>query len=77
MTTLTIISNNPGEPGRALGETFRRGKVRRAIGSYFTSNPEAAGAYARGTIEMTLLAAGKEVRECRLPLTSLRPAEGV
>jgi 3-oxoacid CoA-transferase A subunit len=55
---LTIISNNLGEPGKALGETFRLGKVRRAIGSYFTSNPEVAEAYARGKIEITLLPQG-------------------
>lgn len=57
-TNLTIISNNLGEPGKALGETFRLGKVRRAIGSYFTSNPEVAEAYARGAIEITLLPQG-------------------
>ena len=55
---LTIISNNLGEPGKALGETFRRGKVRRAIGSYFTSNPEVTEAYAQGKIEITLLPQG-------------------
>jgi 3-oxoacid CoA-transferase A subunit len=55
---LTIISNNLGEPGKALGEAFRRGKVRRAIGSYFTSNPEVAEAYAQGKIEITLLPQG-------------------
>lgn len=55
---LTIISNNLGEPGKALGETFRRGKVQRAIGSFFTSNPEVAEAYAQGKIEITLLPQG-------------------
>jgi 3-oxoacid CoA-transferase subunit A len=55
---LTIISNNLGEPGKALGETFRLGKVRRAIGSFFTSNPEVAEAYAQGKIEITLLPQG-------------------
>ena len=55
---LTIISNNLGEPGKALGQTYRLGKVRRAIGSYFTSNPEVAEGYARGTIEITLLPQG-------------------
>lgn len=55
---LTIISNNLGEPGRALGQTYRLGKVRRAIGSYFTSNPEVAEGYARGAIEITLIPQG-------------------
>ena len=55
---LTIISNNLGEPGRALGQTYRLGKVKRAVGSYFTSNPEVAEGYARGKIEVTLLPQG-------------------
>ncbi len=55
---LTIISNNLGEAGKALGETLRLGKVRRAIGSFFTSNPEVAEARARGEIEITLIPQG-------------------
>ena len=55
---LTIISNNLGEPGKALGETLRLRKVRRAIGSFFTSNPEVAEARARGEIEVTLMPQG-------------------
>jgi len=55
---LTIISNNLGEPGKGLGETLRLGKVRRAIGSFFTSNPEVAEARGRGEIEVTLLPQG-------------------
>lgn len=55
---LTIISNNLGEPGLALGQTYRLGKVKRAVGSYFTSNPEVAEGYARGKIEVTLLPQG-------------------
>src|SRR5205085_12207964 len=41
---LTVISNNLGEPGKGLGETLRLGKVRRAIGSYFTTNPDVGAA---------------------------------
>ncbi len=55
---LTIVSNNLGEAGKALGETLRLGKVRRAIGSFFTSNPEVAEARARGAIEVTLIPQG-------------------
>jgi len=57
-TNLTIISNNLGEAGKALGETLRLGKVCRAIGSFFTSNPEVAEARARGAIEITLVPQG-------------------
>ncbi len=55
---LTILSNNLGEAGKALGETLRLGKVRRAIGSFFTSNPEVAEARTRGEIEITLIPQG-------------------
>lgn len=55
---LTIVSNNLAETGRYLGETLRLGKVRRAIGSYFTTNPEVAVAHAAGKLEVTLLPQG-------------------
>jgi 3-oxoacid CoA-transferase A subunit len=55
---LTIVSNNLGEPGRGLGRTLLLGKVRRAIGSYFTSNPDVVRAHAEGRLEVTLLPQG-------------------
>jgi 3-oxoacid CoA-transferase A subunit len=55
---LTVVSNNLGEPGRYLGQTLRLGKIRRAIGSYFTSNPDVARAHADGRLEVTLLPQG-------------------
>src|SRR5512143_3895443 len=55
---LTIISNNLGEPGKYLGQTLRLGKVRRAIGSYFTTNPDVGRAYAEGKLEVTLMPQG-------------------
>jgi 3-oxoacid CoA-transferase A subunit len=55
---LTIISNNLGEPGKGLGKTLQLGKVQRAIGSFFSSNPEVAEARDRGEIVVTLLPQG-------------------
>lgn len=55
---LTIVSNNLGEPGKSLGRTLQLGKVRRAIGSYFTTNPDVARAHARGLLEVTLVPQG-------------------
>lgn len=55
---LTIVSNNLGEPGKYLGQTLRLGKVRRAIGSYFTTNPDVGRAYAEGRIQVTLMPQG-------------------
>lgn len=55
---LTVVSNNLGEPGRYLGRTLQLGKVRRAVGSYFTSNPEVGRAHAEGRLEVVLLPQG-------------------
>jgi 3-oxoacid CoA-transferase subunit A/3-oxoadipate CoA-transferase alpha subunit len=55
---LTVVSNNLGEPGKYLGRTLQLGKIRRAIGSFFTSNPEAVRAHAEGRLEVTLLPQG-------------------
>lgn len=55
---LTIMSNNLGEPGKGLGILLRQGKVRRAIGSYFTSNREVGDAYNEGLIDLKLLPQG-------------------
>jgi 3-oxoacid CoA-transferase subunit A/3-oxoadipate CoA-transferase alpha subunit len=53
-----VVSNNLGEPGRYLGRTLQLGKIRRAVGSFFTSNPEAVRAHAEGRLEVTLLPQG-------------------
>ncbi len=55
---LTVISNNLGEPGKYLGEALLAGKIRRAIGSFFTSNPDVGRAHAAGTLQVVLLAQG-------------------
>lgn len=55
---LTIISNNLGEPGEGLGVLLRQQKIRKAIGSYFTSNREVGEAYQRGKIDLQLLPQG-------------------
>ena len=55
---LTIVSNNLGEPGRGLGELLLAGAVRRAIGSYFTSNPDVVHAHESGELEVELVPQG-------------------
>jgi 3-oxoacid CoA-transferase A subunit len=57
-TDLIVISNNLGEPGRGLGRLLREGRVRKAVGSFFTSNPDAVAAHAAGTLEVELLPQG-------------------
>lgn len=56
---LTIISNNLGEPGgKGLSKLLALGRIRKAIGSYFTSNPEVAAAVKRDELEIELLPQG-------------------
>ena len=55
---LTIVSNNIGEPGRGLGVLLRQGRIRRAVGSFFTSNPEVSAAAEAGELEVVLLPQG-------------------
>jgi 3-oxoacid CoA-transferase A subunit len=57
-TDLTVVSNNLGEPGKGLGKLLLEGRVRRAIGSYFTSNPDVVRAYTEGRLEAELLPQG-------------------
>lgn len=64
-TGLTIVSNNLGEAGKYLGRTLQLGKVRRAVGSYFTTNPEVARAHAEGRLEVTLLPQGTFIEAIR------------
>jgi 3-oxoacid CoA-transferase len=55
---LTLISNNVGEPGLGGGRLLRNGQLRKAIGSYFTSNPEVVRAVQNGQMEVELLPQG-------------------
>jgi 3-oxoacid CoA-transferase A subunit len=55
---LTIVSNNLGEPGRGLGRLLLEGRVRKAIGSFFTSNPDVVAAYQAGRLEIDLMPQG-------------------
>ncbi len=55
---LTYIGNNVGEPGLGGGRLLRNGQIRKAIGSFFTSNPEAVSAAQTGEIEVELVPQG-------------------
>lgn len=49
---LTVISNNVGEAGKGFGILFDQGKLKKAVGSYFTSNREVAKWYNAGKLEL-------------------------
>lgn len=62
---LTIISNNIGEPGLGGGRLLRNGQIAKAIGSFFTSNPEAVQAVQNKKITVRLLPQGTMVEAIR------------
>ena len=55
---LTYISNNVGEAGLGGGRLLRNGQIKKAIGSFFTSNREAVAAAQAGEIEIELIPQG-------------------
>jgi 3-oxoacid CoA-transferase len=55
---LTFVGNNVGEPGLSGGRLLRNGQLRRAVGSFFTSNPEAVRAVQDGRLEVRLIPQG-------------------
>lgn len=55
---LTYVGNNVGEPGLGGGRLLRNGQLRKAIGSFFTSNPEAVAAAQSGALAIDLLPQG-------------------
>ena len=55
---LTYIANNIGEPGLGGGRLLRNGQIKKAIGSFFTSNPEAVAAAQSGVIDFELMPQG-------------------
>lgn len=55
---LTYIANNVGEPGLGGGKLLRNGQLKRAIGSFFSSNPEVVKAAQAGEIDTQLIPQG-------------------
>jgi 3-oxoacid CoA-transferase A subunit len=55
---LTIVSNNLGESGKGLGILLNQNKIKKGIGSYFTSNRDVGDKYQKGEIELQLLPQG-------------------
>ncbi|MEA3334599.1 MAG: 3-oxoacid CoA-transferase [Chloroflexota bacterium] len=58
VANLTLISNNVGEPGLGGGRLLRNGQLKKAIGSFFTSNREAVEAAQRKELEVVLIPQG-------------------
>ncbi len=55
---LTFIGNNTGEAGLGGGKLLLNGQLKKMIGSFFTSNPDAVKAAQSGEVEYELLPQG-------------------
>ncbi|RLQ90199.1 CoA transferase subunit A [Planomicrobium sp. Y74] len=55
---LTVVSNNLGEKGKGLGKLLVSGNLKKAIGSYFTTNGDAVNAWSKGELEIELVPQG-------------------
>lgn len=55
---LTFIGNNTGEPGLGGDRLLANGQLKKIIGSFFTSNPNAVKAVQAGLVEAELLPQG-------------------
>jgi 3-oxoacid CoA-transferase len=55
---ITFIGNNVGEPGLGGGRLLLNGQIKKMIGSFFTSNPDAVKAAQSGQLEYELLPQG-------------------
>lgn len=55
---LTVVSNNLGDLGQGLHKLFMQGKIKKAIGSFFSINREAVIAWSKGELEIDLLPQG-------------------
>lgn len=55
---LTYVANNVSEPGLSGGRLLRNRQLKMAVGSYFTSNPEAVKANQEGWLDVQLLPQG-------------------
>lgn len=55
---LTFVGNNVGEPNLGGGRLLRNGQIKKMIGSFFTSNPDAVKAAQTGQVEYELLPQG-------------------
>lgn len=55
---LTVVSNNLGEVGKGLGILLKDKKLKKAIGTYFTTNRDAVQAWSDGDLEIELIPQG-------------------
>lgn len=62
---LTVIANDLGTPNAGLGRWVTNKKIKKAIGSYFTYNTEAAELYFSGELDLQMVPQGNFVESIR------------
>lgn len=55
---LTVVSNNLGEPGKGLGKLLLSGRLKKVVGSFFTTNPDAIDAWNKEELDINLIPQG-------------------
>lgn len=55
---LTVVSNNLGEEGKGLGKLLFKRQLKKAVGSYFTTNRDAVKEWSEGRLEIELIPQG-------------------
>lgn len=55
---ITVIGNDLGSHNEGLGILLLQGKIKKAIGSFFTPNPDAAKLHQQGNLEVELIPQG-------------------
>lgn len=55
---LTVVSNNLGEEGKGLGKLLFKRQLKKAVGSYFTTNRDAVKDWSAGLLEIELVPQG-------------------
>jgi len=63
---LTVVSNNLGEEGKGLGILLETGNLKKAVGSYFTTNRDAVNAWSAGDLEIELVPQGTLAERIRI-----------
>lgn len=58
ISDLTVVSNNLGDEGQGLHKLFMKGKIKKAVGSFFSINKEAVLAWQKGELDIDLVPQG-------------------
>jgi 3-oxoacid CoA-transferase A subunit len=69
---LTVISNNVGQQGQGIGKLLQDNRIKKAVGTYFTSNPDVSRYKREGKLEVELIPQGTFSEAIRLGGSGVR-----